>query len=937
MTTEQPQALDIGLLGPIRVLRDGAPVEIGGSRAETLLALLALRAGSPVSADSLIEELWAGEPPDGATTTLRSYVSRLRAALGDAGPIDRVSAGYVLDLPVDRVDIARFDALVREGDALLERRSHRRAAEAFRSALGLWRGRPFAGLAEDGSFQAEIVRLEELRLHALESRIEADLELGRAAEIVDELEALLAEHPFRERLWRHLMLALYQAGRQADALAAYHRARTSLDEQLGLEPGEDLRELEAAILRQEVASVDQRRQPSRGLPASLTSFVGRARELDEVRSLLRRTRLVTLVGVGGVGKTRLALEAARRALDADVDAVAFVDLAALDDPGLVPAHVAASFGLREVPGQEPATAVAEQVGSTDFLLVLDNCEHVRGAAASLAQALLASSPGLRILATSREVLDVAGEAPYPVAPLGLPGSADDPEAVRASEAVRLLVDRATLTRHDLRVDEAAYDTAARICRELDGLPLAIELAAARTKALSLDEIADRLRDRFQFLVSWRRLSTARHRTLREAMDWSYELLAPDEQRLLARLSVFPAGATLASVAAVCLDGDQDEAERLLERLADASLVAPLDHALGTRYRLLETVRQYAAERVPEVERDDLHRRHAERALAIAASTNLALEGTGSSMSYDLARVELPSIRAAIQWATAADPVLGLEIACALERFWVTNNAREGIAVITTLLGRDGLPDTIRARGLRCRGGCRYYIGAFAEGAEDYEQALAIHRHQGQHAYEAHLLLRLAIEAHRLGDRRRARELLDDSATIGGEDRYAADQYVGLRELSDLSFEDGRVDEAFEMLRRAAALAADGGDEWWVVDILSRIADRALDLGRLDDAGPAARQALRLSITIADRQTTVFALASLAREAAARGRRRRAGRIWGGIEAEVERGGPVGQWELERDGILAKVAAHADGDFRAGMAEGVGLSLDLVAVEALSEG
>ena len=917
-------------------MRGDTSVEIGGTRAETLLALLALRAGSPVSADTLIEELWASEPPDGASTTLRSYVSRLRATLGDAAPIDRVSAGYVLAVPADWVDVVRFDALVREGGALLERRRHRRAAEVFRSALDLWRGRPFSGLAEDGALRAESVRLEELRMHAIESRIEADLELGRAAEVVDELEALVAEHPFRERLWRHLMLALYRAGRQADALAAYHRARAALDEQLGLEPGQELRELEAAILRQDVPPAEVRRQPMAGVPAQLTTFVGRTRELDEVRALLQRSRLVTLVGVGGVGKTRLAIESAKHALDTAVDAIAFVDLAALADPALVPAHVAASLGVREAPGQALTAAVAEQVGSADFLLVLDNCEHLRAAVAGLAQTLLSTSAELRILATSREALDVAGEAPYPVSPLGFPGPDDDRSAVRESDAVRLLVDRATLTRHDLRVDDAAYDTAARICRELDGLPLAIELAAARTKALSLDEIAERLRDRFQFLVSWRRLSAARHRTLREAMDWSYELLAADEQQLLARLSVFPAGATLASIASVCLDGDEDEAGRLIERLADASLVVPLDAGPGTRYRLLETVRQYAAERLPANELPGLSRRHAERIRTIAHSTNLALERTGSSMSYDLARAELPSIRAAIQWAAGDDPPLGLEIACALERFWVVSHAREGIATFDALLARDRVPDELRARGLRCRGGCRYYIGDFEGGVEDYQQALAIHRGLGRRADEAHLLQRIAIEAQRVGDRQRARDLFDEAAAIGGEDRYAADEYVGLRLLSDLAFDDGRVDEGWDLVQRSVEGSARAGDDWWEIDARTQMAERALDLGRVEVARASAREALRLSIRIVDRLTTVWALSVLAREAAARGLGHRAGRIWGGLEAEVERGSPIGQWELERDTARARIAAIAGEDFEPGVAAGRSLSFDEVVREALSD-
>ncbi len=788
-----------------------------------------MHVGTPVSADLLIDELWGGEPPDGASTTLRSYLSRLRGALGDDVAIDRLPAGYVLQVPREVVDITRFEALVREGQELLERGHHRRAAGPLRRGLELWRGRAFAGLPEDGLLRTEAVRLEELRLNALESRFEADLEVGRGAQLVDELEQLVSAHPFRERLWRHLMLALYRSGRQADALAAYHRARAALDEHLGIEPGEELRELEAAILRQDVRGPAGKSQSMVGVPVPLTSFVGREADLEAVRDLLLRTRLVTLVGVGGVGKTRLAVEAARRAVDDLADGVAFVDLAAVADAALVPAHVAASLRVREAQGQDIGAAVADAVDAADLLLVLDNCEHLRAATATFAQTLLARSGRLRILATSREVLDVAGEATYPVAPLGVPNQDGDPGAYRDSEAVRLLIDRATLTRHGLRVDDAAYATAVRICRELDGLPLAIELAAARTKALSLDEIAERLRDRFQFLVSWRRLTTARHRTLREAMDWSYELLASDEQRLLTRLSVFPAGATVASIAAVCLDGDEGEAERLVERLVDASLLVPLAGDRGTRYRLLETVRQYAAGHLPGSDAPDVARRHAERAHAIAESTNLALERAGSPMSFGLASDELPSIRAAIRWSETADPALGLEIACALEQFWVTNQPREGIAAFTTLLETDAVPDELRARGLRARGGCRFYMGDFDGSTADYEQALAIHRRLGQRAHEAHLLLRLAIEAQRVGDPERARQLLAHAQTVSGE-RFAPDQYVGLGLASDLAFDDGQVEAGFEILGRALVLAREADDEWWQIDNLHRRADRALEPG-----------------------------------------------------------------------------------------------------------
>ena len=905
------------------MLRDGVPVEIGGSQPQTLLAMLALRAGSPVSLDALTDELWAGEPPAGSPATLRSYVSRLRTALGDVASIERQSTGYVLGVPRDWVDVVRFDAGVRLGRQLLDGGRSRRAATVLRETLGLWRGLPFTGLPSEGSFRAEAVRLEELRLHALESRIEADLASGHADEVVDELEALLVEHPFRERLWQHLMLALYRAGRQADALAAYHRAREALDEQLGIEPGAELQELEAAILRQDVPRTADRRQPMLGVPAPLTSFVGRSSEVREIVALLKRVRLVTLVGVGGVGKTRLSIEAARRALDEVVDGVAFVDLAALADPEHLAAQVAASLGIPEGPAEQFGGALAEHLGSTSLLLVLDNCEHLREAAAALAHDLLRASPDVRILATSREVLDIGGEATYQVSPLD------------EDDAVRLLFDRATLTRHGLRVDEDAMATGARICRDLDGLPLAIELAAARTRALSLEEVAGRLQDRFRFLVAWRRLSSARHRTLREAMDWSYELLAPDEQRLLARLSVFPAGASLDSIAAVALDDDRDEAERLLERLVDASLVVPVQHELGTRYRLLETVREYSAELLSPEELAELQRRHARRTVEVAESMNLGLEGRSHAGRFDLARLELPAIRAAIQWATEHDLPTAVAIASSLERFWAFTQPREGIAIFNGLLDHP-VSDADRARILRCRGGARYASADFAGGAEDYEQALAIHRRLGDRAHQAHLLMRLAVEAQRTRDHSLARRLLDDAAAIGGADRFGPDLYVGLEIEADLAFDEGREDDAYAMFEQAHQRATDAGDVVWQLDSLQAIADRASDRGRRDLAARAGREALALAREIQIRPSLIWGLAILARLAAEGASHRRAGRLWGGLEAEVERGGPVGQWELEAEARRAHVATLGGPEFEAGVDEGRSLSLDAAVDEALRE-
>ena len=527
---------------------------------------------------------------------MRAYVSKLRASIGPNAPITSSPAGYALDVPADGLDAIRFERLAIEGRDALDRGATRRGAERLRAALDLWRGEPFAGLADEATLRREADRLEEIRLSALEERIDADLAFGRAAQLVDELESLVVVNPYRERLWRQLMLALYRSERQADALATYQRARSLLAEELGIEPGEELQALERSILRHDVpaaAPVEERHN----LPTPISSFIGREAELADIDRLLDEARLVVLTGVGGVGKTRLALEAAARALPGSPDGVFLVDLAALSEPSLVARQAAAALDIREPPDEPLDTHLATRLRDAELLLVLDNCEHLRAACANLASVLLAACPGIRVLATSRETLGVPGEVDYPVQPLALPRPDADPTELQSSEAVRLFLTRAREAHPSRADDPASLAIAARICRDLDGLPLAIELAAARAKALSFDEIATRLSDRFQFLVSWRRLSAARHRTLRAAMDWSYELLSDDEQALLDQLSVFAGGFSVTTAATICLDGDEDRAVDLIGRLVDASLVVAEERAGRMRYRLLETVRQYADEQL----------------------------------------------------------------------------------------------------------------------------------------------------------------------------------------------------------------------------------------------------------------------------------------------------------------------------------------------------
>jgi DNA-binding SARP family transcriptional activator len=479
--------VEVRLLGPVQAIRADREVPLGGPRQRAVLALLVLEAGRVVPAGRLIEELWRGDPPAGAAVTVRSHVSRLRSALAPEVAVAARGGGYAISTGPDQLDASRFERLVAAGRDALSRGQAVAAGARFREALGLWRGPALADVLEVESLALEAARLEELRLAAAEARIEADLGARLHAEVTGELERLVAEHPLRERLWQLLIVALYRGGRQAEALDAYRRARAMLAEELGLEPGEELRELEQAVLRHQVPPPAPD-QAQHNLPVRLTSFVGREDELAGLGKLLGEARLVTLTGPGGAGKTRLAVEFAAGAVDRFGDGVWLADLAGIADPGLVGAQVMEVLGVRQTGGVPVLEALAYRLRSAELLLVLDNCEHLIDACAGLAAALLAGAPGLRVLATSREPLGVPGEAICPVPPLALPAGDAGPADVAAAPAVRLFADRASAARAGADVLASAVAVTGRICRDLDGLPLAIELAAARASVLSVAEI-----------------------------------------------------------------------------------------------------------------------------------------------------------------------------------------------------------------------------------------------------------------------------------------------------------------------------------------------------------------------------------------------------------------------------------------------------------------
>ncbi|MFK4064274.1 AfsR/SARP family transcriptional regulator [Streptomyces sp. NPDC029674] len=684
------------VLGPARALRpDGTPVPVGGARLRALLAALALHAGRPVPVQSLVDEVWTGEPPADATGALQALVGRLRRALG-ADAVVSVDGGYRLRASPEDVDVFRFDGLVDEGGRALADGDPAKAAAVLDDALALWTGEPLADLPER---TADAARWSARHLDARRARMTAALALGEGERVLPELAGLCDAHPLDEPLQALRLRALRDAGRPAEALAAYDGVRRALAERLGADPGPELGGLYAELLAgapaaspatiaspatAEAPAAPARNRTAGNLRARLTSFVGREADIDVLRDDLARARLVTLLGPGGAGKTRLSQEAAEAVAARLPDGVWLAELAPVEDPADVPAAVLTALGARETVlrgagaeelralserhGEDPVTRLVEHCAARRMLIVLDNCEHVVEAAARLADELLARCPGLTVLATSREPLGVPGELLRPVEPL--------PEPV----AVRLFAERGAAARPGFTVegDPAAV---AEICRRLDGLPLAIELAAARLRLLTPRQIADRLDDRFRLLTSGARTVLPRQQTLRAVVDWSWDLLDDAERTVLRRLSVFAGGCELTAAEEVCAAaGSTDDVAGLLGSLVDKSLVVAAPSAAyggGMRYRLLETVAEYAGERLDEAgDRAAAERAHLVHYREVARTTDPELRGRRQQAAVERLEVEYENLRTALRHALAArDEQEALCLVLSLSWYWQMRGLR----------------------------------------------------------------------------------------------------------------------------------------------------------------------------------------------------------------------------------------------------------------------
>ena len=655
----------IRLLGPLELTGPNGAVHLSSAGQRTLVARLALKPGETVPRSALVDALWSDEAPATATKTLHSLLARLRGQIRDAGLGELITTrepGYVLNASVDTVDVARFEALVA---AARHSNEPLGAAKMLREALALWTGDPLAACRPGDWTRQESARLTDLRMDATEDLMECSLALGEHAAVAPLVNALVEQHPFRERLWEQLMLALYRCGRQAESLAAFQRARGVLADELGIDPGPRLKDLEQAVLTADprLDLPERTPVPVRGnLPADRSSFVDRP-ETAHVADLIRRQRLVTLVGVGGVGKTRLALHVARG--EQPPDGVWLVELAALRDKALVPHAVAEALGVVDQTGRGQLSVLAEFLADKDALLVLDNCEHVVDHCAVLVDTLLRTAPGLRVIATSRRALRVYGEQILSVSPLSVPYPAATLFAQRADAAIP----------GSFVITAANEQAVADLCRRLDGIPLAIEMAALRVRTLTPAQLLERLDDRFRVLTGGGRTALPQHQTLLATMEWSFDLCSPREQLLWARASVFAGGFDLAAAEAVCSDDalTADYMFDAVDGLVDKSVLQREEHAGVARYRLLETMRQFGQARLRAGDDEPrLKARHRDWYAGVALQGERAWFTPRQVATVGAMAAERGNLRAALEHSLTtpggAEP--GLRLAATLWFYWV---------------------------------------------------------------------------------------------------------------------------------------------------------------------------------------------------------------------------------------------------------------------------
>jgi predicted ATPase/DNA-binding SARP family transcriptional activator len=832
--------LRFAILGPLLVTDDGE-VTIERRSHRRLLSILLFHAGQPLETDVLIDRFWGEAPPPTARAALQTHLSQLRRRLG-VGVVETTGSGYRLALDGHGLDLADFLSASEVARAASRSGAWQAVVDATGDALALWRGAPFRELQDDDFAEPEIARLDELRAELIESRAEALLALGRNDEALPELERSVKQFPYRERIWEQLMLARARLGRTVDALTAYHEARRLFDE-VGLDPGPALRELEERILREDPTLIPTRVRHN--LPERRTRLIDRATELAEVHDLVDEHRVVSLTGVGGSGKTRLAVEVAERAMEAFLDGVWIVDLAPIADPDLVAIEVAGALGLRPE-RQSVAEALRESLQSRAVLVILDNCEHQIPAARTMAEALLAAGPQVRVLVTSREALGLEGERIYLVPPLEVPDSDDATAATLAGyPAVQLYADRAALVASDFAINEDNAQTVSSICRRLDGLPLAIELAAARMGSLAPEDVADRLDNRFRLLARNQPTAVPRHQTLDATVAWSYDHLSDAERGLFARLAVFNGTFNVAMVEEVGSDRRvaRDAAASVLSGLVDKSLVVPLENSLGRRYRLLETIKDYARDRLRETGSvAAVQRRHADWFARLAEEAAEHFEDQGQLAWLERLDLDRDNLQAALDWSVRSGASRHVTRLADALGWYRAKRGHFGLANADVRLALDHLDEEPeREAGLRVRlAGAHYSLGEELAALEEVRRARDLVTGRAPSAAKVRALteyadLHLRIVQENLDDAvGPAREAVAAASAIG--DRAA--ELRAVRMLGSALAASGKVDDGVTQLHHALAIAQELETASGILGVYTRLEIALVDFAA-DNAAAAA--------------------------------------------------------------------------------------------------
>ena len=904
--------MEFRILGSLEVVVGHEPVSLGGPRQQAVLVALLLNTNEVMSTDRLIETVWGDEAPVDAANTLHGYVFHLRRALepgrvrgAPAETLVSEPGGYRLRVDPAHIDAARFERLADQGRRTLEAGDPARAAGMLGEALALWRGEPLVGFEDLAFVSVEMARLQERRIQAVEDRIEALLAAGEHRRVVEEMEPLAHRFPWRERLSELHMTALYRSGRQTDALAEYQRIRMTMVDELGLEPGPGLRALESRILDQD-PTLDgpvvghEPGRPAGNLPHSVTSFVGRDDDVERLIAAVSKDRLVTILGPGGVGKTRLAVEGAHRLRDRFGE-VWFVDLAAVEDPSQVIPRSATVLDVAEEAGRPTGDGLTERLSGRSSLVILDNCEHVVAAAADMCSMLLGGCGDLTLIVTTREALNVDGERILALGPMALPppdwaGTAED---ARDWPAVELFTDRARAGRAGADI-ETEIASIVEICRALEGMPLALELAAARLRSMSVTDLTERIDHGFRLLTGGPRTAVSRQRTLEATIEWSYDLLDDDERIVFSRLSVFVGGFTLAAAEEVVawdpIEGF--DVVDLVGQLVDKSLVI-LEPDPG-RYRMLEMLRQFGSDRLVVADREELRRRHAKFFRSFLAEQAPGLGGGGDPETVRSVDADASNALAAFHWALGeSEAELALGLAANLGPWWELKGLlSDGRDRLTSALALTGGSEVDRARVKLAVGFIARRQGDHTHAVRFTEEAVADFRRLDERFDLAHALGRMAWVALGAGDSGYARELANEGLALAaelGEPAIPPWMHLG---LGHVAHQEGDLEQAAAELAEArVGFERLENRPGWGRSLFHE-ALVALDRGDLREAARAAGESLRIMRESADVNGLLISVETAVRVASVAGDHETAARLEAAVSSRRQELGADPGPELE---------------------------------------